>query len=83
MFMINLYVILSKMFLINIFRNTSTTSVLDFFFYCKVSEVDQVEKALRALVKKSQIGMFKLENTNATYEKSPGTYKAFSNILLR
>ena len=56
-----------------LFRNSTTTSLLDFFFYCKVSEVDHVDRALRAVVKLRKIGILKLkEDATANYEKSPG-----------
>ena len=55
-------------------RNSTITTLLEFYFYCKVSEVEFVDQALQAVVSLGTIGSFTLMNTTATYVQSPGKY---------
>ncbi|KAL3869109.1 hypothetical protein ACJMK2_041834 [Sinanodonta woodiana] len=60
---------ISKFGIIGIW-NSSTEAVLEFYFYCLVSDLDNISTALNSLLSLGQVGPFLLSQKMPKYEKS-------------
>ncbi|KAK3611744.1 hypothetical protein CHS0354_037324 [Potamilus streckersoni] len=74
---------ISKFDIIGI-QNSTTETVLEFYFYCLVSDLDNISTALNSLWLLGQVGPFLLSQKMPKYEKSPGmvNFKYFVVIIV-